>query len=437
MPRSSGATCDGSRVFARYQAWQEQQYRSRDDLPATPQTRYVAFTHYKQVGPLNVLVHLSPEATAAYTDALLRLDATYEQWVMWHTGSNRETYPKMKCESLPIWLLRAYGRVQTPAGIVPLDDALGPQPASPAALHALLQHPNADKIKEALDLSDPVPELFGEGDPTPLTDIWPGLGEYLPAHRRNARLVPCERIRVAGAERRCVSHGQDVYLVGSVDDDERTALELVAEALDLGLGHGAIEAILQRRTPAEIEERRAAVRRYLTDAERLLAAVGEQTLRTGLPPSLLDVLEDGHESLTATEIAEAAIATYHTDALRSFKWALDHLDPPARWSSIAARRGVRPFSRVLRRMGGRAQEDAPGIHGDRRAPVASRVAPLPTNCRRQRARVTPLQRHQQWPATRHGHHADRVGEDPGCGPGDRRSHTRRRVPRRRALGRGS
>ena len=319
-------------VFARYRDWQEQQYRSRDDLRASPQTGYLAFTHYKQVGPLNVLVHLSPEASAAYTDALLSLDATYERWVMWHTGSNRETYPKMKCESLPIWLLRANGQVQTPAGIVPLDDALGPQPASPAALHALLQHLNADKIKAAFDLSDPVPELFGEGDPTPLTDIWPGLGEYLPAHQRNARLVPCERIRVAGAERRCVSHGQDVYLIGSVDDDERTALELVAEALDLGLGHGVIEAILQRRTPAEIEEARAAVRRCSTDAERLLAAVGEQTLRTGLPPSLLAVLEDGHESLTATEIAEAAIATYHTDALRQFRWALDHLGPPGTWS---------------------------------------------------------------------------------------------------------
>ena len=319
-------------VFAWYQDWQEQQYRSRDDLPATPQTGYLAFTHYKQVGPLNVLRHLSPEASAAYTDALLSLDATYEQWVMWHTGSNRETYPKMKCESLPIWLLRANGRVQTPAGIVPLDDALGPQPASPAALHALLQHPNADKIKQAFDLADPVPDLFGEGDPTPLTDIWPGLEEYLPAHRRNARLVPCERIRVAGAECRCVSHGQDVYLVGSVDDDERTALELVAEALDLGLGHSVIEAIVQRRTPAEVEERRAAVRRCPTEAERLVAAVGEQALRMGLPPSLLDVLEDGHESPTATEIAEAAIATYHTDALRSFKWALDDLDPPARWS---------------------------------------------------------------------------------------------------------
>ncbi len=319
-------------VFSWYQDWQEQQYRSRDDLRANPQTGYLAFVRYEEVGPLGVLLELSEEASAAYTDALLRLDACYEPWVMWHRGSNRETYPKMSCESLPVCLLRGYGRVQTPAGIVPLADALGPQPASPAALHALLQHPNADKIKEVFHLTDPVPDLFGEGDPTPLADIWPGLREYLPAHQRNARLVPCERIRVAGAERLCVSHAPDVYLVGNVDDDERNALELVLDALGLGLGHRDIEAILQRRTPAEIEERCAAVGRFRTDAERLLAAVGEEALRTGLPPSLLDVLEDGHESLTATEIAEAAIATYHTDALRQFRWALDHLGPPARWS---------------------------------------------------------------------------------------------------------
>ena len=251
---------------------------------------------------------------------------------MWHTGGNRETYPKMPCESLPIFLLRAYGRVETPAGVVPLEDALGPQPASPAALHALLQHPNAEKIRRAFDLSDPVPEVFGDGDPVPLTDIWPGLGEYLRAHQRHARLVPCERIHVGGAERLCVAHANNVYLVASVEDDERAALELVADVLDLELGHRVVSAILQRQTPAEVEERRAAVRQCETDAERLLAAVGEEDLRTGLPPSLLDVLEDGDESLSAIEVAEAVIATFHTDALRSFRRALDHLGPPARWS---------------------------------------------------------------------------------------------------------
>ena len=321
-----------------YQGKQEKRYRRRPDLPANPHASYLAFTDFDKIGPLSVIRDLSEEAAAAYTDALLSLDACYRRWVMWHTGSNRQTYPKMYCESLPIWVLRSAGRVQTPAGVVPLADALGPQPANPAALHALLQHQNADKIKAAFDLSDPVPEFFGEGDPTPLTDIWPGLWEHLPPHRKSTRLVACERIRVAGAERTCVFHAPDVYLVGSVDDDERNALEHVAEELDLGLQHRHVEAILKRRTPAEIEERRAAVRQYATDAERLLKAVGEDTLRNGLPPSLLKVLEHGHEPLTATEIAEAAIATYHTDALRYFKWALEHLGPPAQWAG--SRRAV-------------------------------------------------------------------------------------------------
>ena len=327
-----GCAVFGEPLFAWYEDYQEQQYRSRDDLPANPHRGYLAFVQYEEIGPLGVLPELSEEAAATYTDALLRLDNCYEPWVMWHTGASKQKYPKMECESLPIFLLRAYGQVETPAGIVPLEDALGPQPANPAALHTLLQHPNAEKIRRAFDLSDPVPEVFGEGDPTPLTDIWPGLRGYLPAHQRDTRLVLCERIRVAAAERLCVAHASDVYLVGGVEDDERAALELVADTLDLGLANRVVSEVLRRQTPAEIEERRADIRRCENDAERLLTAVGEQDLRTGLPASLLDVLEDGEESLTAIEVAEAVIATYHTDALRSFRWALEHLGPPTRWS---------------------------------------------------------------------------------------------------------
>ena len=320
-------------VFAEYERHQEKEYRRRSDLPAAPHSGYVAFTEsYSKVGPLGVLDALSEEGAAVFTDALLGLDACYEPWVMWHTGTNRETYPKMDCESLPIHILKRLGRVQTSAGIAPLADALGQQPASPGALDALLRHPNADKIKAAFDLSDPIPEVFGEGDSDPLIDIWPGLRQHMPAHRRNTRLVPCERIRVAGAERPCVFQPPNVYLVGGIDDEERIALELVTEALDLGLVHRQIEAILQRRTRSEIEERRAEVRQYATDAERLLKAVGVQNLRAGLPPSLLDILEEAGEPLLATQIAESAIATYHTDALRTFKWALDHLGPPVQWA---------------------------------------------------------------------------------------------------------
>ena len=50
------------------------------------------------------------------------------------------------------------------------------------------------------------------------------------------------------------------------------------------------------------------------------------------------MLEQDHEPLTTTEIAEAAIATYHTNALKQFKSVLEHLGPPTKWAG--SRRAV-------------------------------------------------------------------------------------------------
>lgn len=321
--------------FRRYENLCEKQYRRMDVLTRQPQDGYLAFTSTSSVGPVAVLTSLSDEARALYTDALLRHDASYEPFEMWHLGSNRDSYPKQPFDSLTVHYIREHGRLQVPDGIVRFASALGPRPESPAALHLLLQHPNADEIKQAFELSEPIPEFLGEGQPVPLTDVWPGLAEYLPAHRTTSRLVLCEQILLAGAERDCVLKSPDVYLVGNVEDDARRALELVVEALDLDLAHHELEAILQRTTPAEINERRAAIRQHATDAERLLAAVGEDALRTDLPTSLLDVLDNGSEAPQGTDIADAAIATFHTDALRQFKWALGALGPPSQWSGSA------------------------------------------------------------------------------------------------------
>ena len=81
-----------------------------------------------------------------------------------------------------------------------------------------------------------------------------------------------------------------------------------------------------------VEERRAAVRECSTDAERLLSAIGEETLRQGLPPSLLSVLESDGAALTGIQVADTAIAVHHTDALREHRRALGQLDPPRRWA---------------------------------------------------------------------------------------------------------
>ena len=304
-------------------------FREQDGLPHTPVWDCLDFDSSRGAGPLEVFTSLSDEGRALHTDALLNLDTCYESWTMRHTGTNRGAYPRMPCESLTIHMLREHGRIRTSGGIVPLSDALGPDPKS---LDALLTHPKADRLKAAFDLAESTPEFFGEGDPIPLTDVWPGLKQYLPKHRRTCRLVRCERILVVGQSRKCIFHAPDIYLADAAGDDEQHELRLVSDELELDLNHCQLIEILQRRTPQEIEEGRTAVRQRSTDAERLLEAVGEQALRRDLPESLLAVLESDGAALTGLDLAEAAIATWHTDALKQYKWALEHLDPPSRWA---------------------------------------------------------------------------------------------------------
>jgi len=319
--------------FELYRNLWKGKFREQSGLGPTPQRDLLNFTSLKGPGPLKVLAVLSDEGRAIYTDALLNLDSSYEPWKMRHMGSQWRTYQEMPCESFTVHMLRKHGGIQTRGGITPLADALGQHPKSPDALDVLLAHPKADKIKAAFDLAESTPEFSGKGEPTPLTDIWSGLEEHLPAHRKQCRLIPCERIHVAGRSRKCVFHSPDVYLVGTVDDDPQASLQLVSDELKLGLNPREIKEILSRRTPAEIEKLRAAIQQQCsTDAERLLAAVGEQALRNELPKSLLAVLEKDGAVLTGIEIAEATIAMYHTDALKKYEGSLGHLGPPSQWA---------------------------------------------------------------------------------------------------------
>lgn len=232
--------------FAAFRDSWRTRYRAQDELPHRPGWSYLEFTptSTEGAGPLQVLTTLSDHGRSLYTDALLKLDAGYKPWIMWHTGTNRQSYPKMPCESLTVHMLREHGRIRTPTGIVPLTDALGPNPKSPEALHALLAHPKADKIKAAFDLIEPTPEFFGEDDPIPLTDVWPGLGPHLHAHRRTCRLIRCERILVVGQPRECIFHASNIYLADTVGDDELRKLQLVAAELNLRLPPEQTEKIL-------------------------------------------------------------------------------------------------------------------------------------------------------------------------------------------------
>ena len=292
-----------------------------------PRLDYLSFDPVKTSGPLAVLERLSEEGKASYTEALLDLPATYNDWTMRH-NTLRDKYPKVPFLSPVVGDLREYGRIRTANGIRELAAGLGSRP-NPEVLRWLLNHPHAKLICQAFDIqapSDAVIEPLGEDDPVPLLDVWPGLKPLLPPQQQSLRLIRCDRIAgpdgvALGTD--CIVRDGTIYL----ERQDNDVKELRAILRELRL-EGSVAAILQYRTRSEIAQARAEVRRQPTDAARLLAAVGEAALRSKLPGSLLAILNP----LTGIPLAEAAIATYHTGALKEYRHDLGHLDPPQQWA---------------------------------------------------------------------------------------------------------
>ena len=332
-----------------------QRFRNRK-LPANPQESHLHFRSTKGAGPLAVLTVLSDGPAAEYTSALLDLDSAYQPWVMRH-DSRPDYYQELEVASPAVQMLKEHGRIRVADSVVRFEDALGPQPKSKAARDVLLAHPKADRIKAAFDLvepANPMPEFFGEEDPIPLSDVWPGFRPELDGLRidssnieKHASLVRCDRILVGGHERESVLHASNVYLsrLGDASRELVSVLQLVGGLADLlenvdekvqmvarRLLLKISERILRYTPPPTVEEQRATISALPTDAERLLKAVGERTLRQHLPGSLLAILKSDSMLLTGVEVAEAAIATYHTGALRHCRHALEHLDPPWQWA---------------------------------------------------------------------------------------------------------
>ena len=78
---------------------------------------------------------------------------------------------------------------------------------------------------------------------------------------------------------------------------------------------------------------REEVRACETDETRLLKAVGEQELGKRLPAGLIEVLEiENGGPLSGLQVAQAAVATFHTGALHEYRDALGRLGPPRQWA---------------------------------------------------------------------------------------------------------
>ena len=313
-----------------------QDYKSRD-LPKSPHKHLLEFESTLGTGPLQVLTLLSEEGISRYVDELLRVDASYREWQMGHR--TQDAYPKVPYRSPVLLMIEHYGRIRCAGGFANFGDALGRAPKDPSARRALLTHPMAEHIRKAFGLAQPRFEIVGEEDPTPFADIWPGAPEGWSRYN----LIRCQRIvGDDDSEPLCRRMDSNVLLVstGSDTDDIR----LVAN--ELGDDECDLDAILRYLPPAEIERRRAHVREKPSDAAKLLSAVGEEALRRRLPSSLLNALETSGEALAGINVAEAAIATFHTGALHAYRRELDdELAPPSKWA------GLRPAVAFVQSLG--------------------------------------------------------------------------------------
>lgn len=221
------------------------------------------------------------------------------------TGPKYQEFEK-RFPSLAIHEIKSSGRIRTSAGLVPFGDALGKEPKSPEALDILYRHEKWEEIRDAFDLTDPKPVFLGETESVPLTDVWPGLAQHLA--RPDSLLIRCERILVPGRDVDCRASHSNVYLAMTVVEEERQ-LRVVADALDLDLSRQKLKQILERRTREDVQKSREAIKAGHSDADRLLAAVGEKALRAQLPGMLVAVLEADGQELGGKRLAEAAIAT--------------------------------------------------------------------------------------------------------------------------------
>ena len=309
---------------------------SARDVGHRPQEGYLVFENATTSGPLDVLEHLSEEGKALYTEALLNIPASYAPWTMKH--NSQAIYPRRGFRAPTREALILHGRIPTESGIQRLSDGLGDEPKNSSVITKLLSHPMADAIRRFFDIraaEEDFIEPVGADNPIPLVDMWPGLKAQLSSKHEDLVLVRCDGFSNNGRmldedEVACLIKGGSIYIARK--DSENDELMAVLGKLGLQLSDQEVEAILGRTAPADVQRLREEVRQCSTDEERLLVAVGEVNLMSRLPESLITIMEQTQGPLSGIQAAQAAISTYHTGALREYRHALTHLDPPKQWT---------------------------------------------------------------------------------------------------------
>ena len=307
--------------------------RYKASISANPYEHLLVFDQAtaKTSGPLRLLESLSEEGKANYTEYLLHLPGSFNLWRLFHR--TQEKYPSHEFWSPAVDYLKRLGCIKLYFGIAKLSDGLGDTPKLPEVRRWLLSHPNSALIRKAFDIRiGTVVKPEGASEVLPLIDEWPGLKEHLPARLLILDLLRCDRLVSDDGDTglRCFRRDNSVYLVRG--DEEEGELRAVLGELGVYIPEEEITRIVSRQTRSDIAAARDSVRRKRSEAARLLAAVGYNNLRCGLPNGLQTMLDLGPDGVNELRAAEAAIATYDVGALRHYRHSLSHLDPPRQWA---------------------------------------------------------------------------------------------------------
>ncbi len=335
-----------SREYNRYKYICYRQYLDEEFLYSHPRRNLMEFDDHMAIGPLKLFEYLSEEGNALYTEAILEYDSIFEPWILRYKGKSTE-YPSKEFDSPAIKALLEDGHIRVGNyGISKLSDGLGIKPKSEHVRRWLLEHRNSSLFRKAFDIEIvPTIELLGKSTPVLLVDEWPGLKQHLNRlGLSDLELIRCNQIGFdsSGFELSCWVKGDNIYTLGG---DERDELQAIVLEIKLSLTESEITQIISRQTAEDIKAARAKIRSKSTDAERLLAAVGERALIHGLPAALRRYREEEDQEAAGIRAAEATIAIYDVGALWEYRDLLQDLSPPSRWA------GSRPAVEFVRSLG--------------------------------------------------------------------------------------
>ena len=293
----------------------------------SPSIRLLEFVSTQGSGPLDFMEYLSDEGKARYTRLLLDHEDTYTPWTMRHT-TRPDRWGEHEFESLTVHAIQEHGLIAWDRGYATMHDLRTSPQEYASALRTLMAHPKAEQIREAFGLEYPHPEPIDDKEAGALVDVWPALCRYLSNDLLETRLVRCSGFeeRLGSLAPEYVHIAPILYVTGD-GSNLRREVRMVSQGLNLAMSDEQIEAIVRHN----VDRDSSLVRECPSDEERLLLAVGVEGLRSRLGESVLAAIEP----LTPAKIAKAAIARYHTGALKEYQSFLTYLDPPSRWAGSA------------------------------------------------------------------------------------------------------